>query len=135
MHWNSMRVTIVFKLHRKTWKHFSRRHNFTCDFFEERNEITPQIHIHKFEELTAWGQVSCWRSFLSSIGSSGLMRTLWMSEIIPCKTPILNPLVLQIFGCEFGEWFRSILQKSHLYQKIIFSYFFHFSYSFKSKSF
>ena len=26
---------------------------FTGDFFEEWNEITPQIHIRKFEKLTA----------------------------------------------------------------------------------
>ena len=32
---------------------------FTGDFFEEWNEITPQIYIGKFEELMARGRVSC----------------------------------------------------------------------------
>ena len=41
--------------------------------------------------------------------------TPWMSEMTPRKTPVLKPLVLQIFLCEFGELFRSILQKNHLY--------------------
>ena len=30
-----------------------RQFAFTGDFFEEWNEITPQIHIRIFEELTA----------------------------------------------------------------------------------
>ena len=63
----------------------------------------------------AWGQVFCWWSFLASIGSSGLMRTLWMSEMDPSKTHVLKMLALYIFWCEFGEWFCSIFQKSHLY--------------------
>ena len=33
-------------------------------------EITPQIHIRKFEEQTAWGRVPCWESFLTSTGSA-----------------------------------------------------------------
>ena len=86
----------------------------TGDFFEEWNDITHQTHIRIFEELTACGRLSCWGSFLTLVGSSGLMRILWMSGIIPSKTPVLKPLVLQIFWFEFGDWFRSILQKSHL---------------------
>ena len=35
--------------------------------------------------------------------TTGLVRTLWMSEITPRKAPVLKPYVLQIFGCEFGE--------------------------------
>ena len=31
----------------------TRRILFTGDFYEEWNEITPQTHIRKFEELTA----------------------------------------------------------------------------------
>ena len=31
------------------------------------------------------------------------------------KALVLKPFVLQIFWCDFGEWFRSIPQKSHLY--------------------
>ena len=66
----------------------------TDDFFEEWNEITSQIHIRKFEELTAQGRVSCLGSFMTSIESSWLM---WMSETTPIKTPVLKPLVLQTF--------------------------------------
>ena len=87
----------------------------TGDFFEEWNEITPQTHIRKFEEQTAWGQVSCWENFLTFIGSSGLMQTLWMLEMAPNKIPVLKPFVLQIFWWKFGKLFRSILQKSRLY--------------------
>ena len=86
----------------------------TGDFFEEWNEITPQTHIRKFEELMAWGQVSCWGAFLTSIGSSGLMQTLWMSEMTPSKTPVLKPLVLQIFLCGLELSFCYLLRKFHL---------------------
>ena len=51
----------------------------TGDFFEEWNKISPQICIRKFEELRCQ-----------------------MSEMTPSKTPVLKPLVLQIFRCEFG---------------------------------
>ena len=40
----------------------------TGDFFKEWNEITPQIHIRKFEEQTAWGQVI-----------SDIHRVFWVS--------------------------------------------------------
>jgi len=46
------------------------------------------------------------------------MRTLWMSEMTPSKTPVLKPLVLKTFGCEFGEGFCSILQKKSHVQKL-----------------
>jgi hypothetical protein len=42
---------------------------------------TPQIHIRKFKEQTPWGPVPCCESFLTSRGSSGLLWTLWMSEM------------------------------------------------------
>ena len=45
---------------------------FTGDFFEEWDEITPEIH-----KLT--------------------QRTLWMSEMTSSKAPILKLFVLQIF--------------------------------------
>ena len=61
----------------------------TGDFFKEWNDITPQTHIRKFGD-----------SFLTSIGSSGLVRTLWMSEMTPIKAPVLKPVV---FWCECGE--------------------------------
>ena len=57
----------------------------------------------------------CWGSFLTSIGFSGFMLTLWMSGMNQSKAPILKPYVLQIFWCEFGEWFRSLLRKPDLY--------------------
>ena len=38
--------------------------------FLKRIQFTPQIHIRKFEKLTAWGWVSCWESFLTSTGSA-----------------------------------------------------------------
>ena len=49
---------------------------FTGNYFEEWNEITPQNHIRKFEEQATWRWVPCWRSFLTSIGSSWLVWTL-----------------------------------------------------------
>ena len=38
--------------------HIKIRNDPKGNFFEERNKITPQIHMRKFEELTARGQVS-----------------------------------------------------------------------------
>ena len=75
----------------------------TGNFFEEWNEITPQIGIRKFEEQTPLERVSLTQSFLTFIGSSELVRTLWMSEITASKAPDYKPFVLQIFFCEFGE--------------------------------
>ena len=109
------------------WKvmHFQekecKRHNFhanlkistefcTGQVFPKGIEITSQIHIRKFEEQMAWGRVPSWGSFLTSTGFAGLVRTLWMSEMTPSKAPILKPFVLQIFWCELGEWFRSLLK-------------------------
>ena len=80
--------------------------------------LIPLIRVHQcypkesFEELTAWGRVPCWGSFLTSTGSALTQRTKWMN---PSKAPVLKPFVLQIFWCEFGEWYRSILQKSYLW--------------------
>ena len=92
-------------------------HSFsTGQIFSKRIEITPQIHIRKFEELIAWGEVSCWESFLTSTGCALTQRTLWMSEMIPNKAPVLKPYVLQISWCEFGEWFQSFLRKPDLYK-------------------
>ena len=45
-----------------------------CNFFEGWNEITPQIHIRKFEEQTGWGWLPCWESFLTSTGSTLIQR-------------------------------------------------------------
>ena len=68
---------------------------FTGQVFSKRIEITPQIYIRIFEEHMAWGQqVHCWGSFLTCIGSSGLMRTLWMSEMTPFRVPVLKPFFL-----------------------------------------
>ena len=43
-------------------------------FSQKRTEMRAQIDTKKFEELTG-----CWGSFLTSTGSSRLVRTLWMS--------------------------------------------------------
>ena len=66
-----------------------------------------------FEERTAWGWMPCWWTFRTSIGSSGSVRTLWMT---PSKAPILKLFFLQIFWCKFGEWFYSFLRKPDLYE-------------------
>ena len=80
--------------------------------FMEWNKTTPQTHIRKFEELTAWGQMSWWGSFMTSIGFSGLMWTLWMSEMTPSKTPILMLLVLQMFLCRLEVSFSFSAEKT-----------------------
>ena len=84
----------------------------TDNYFEEWNEITPQTHIRKFEERAAWGWGPAWGSFLISIGSSGLVQTLCMSEMTPSKAHVLKPFILQIFWCDFGEWFLSLLERT-----------------------
>ena len=61
----------------------------------------------------AWRQVLWWASILISTGSVLIQRTLWISETNPSKAP-----VIQIFWCEFGDWFRSVLQKSNLYNSM-----------------
>ena len=88
-----------------SWRYF---------FIEEWNEITPQTQIRNNKEQRAWRQMPYWVSFLKSTGFKLTQRTLWMSEMTPSKAHILKPFVFQIFWCEFGEWFRSILQKSYL---------------------
>ena len=67
----------------------------------------------------AWEWVPFWGLFLTSTGFSGLVQTLWMSEITPSKITVLKPFVLQIFWCKFGEWFRSFLKKPDLYPAYI----------------
>ena len=67
-------------------------------------EITRQNHIKKFEEEMVWGWVSCLGSFVTSTGSSALMRTMWMQEMNPSQ-----PFVLQIFWYDFGEWCSDFL--------------------------
>ena len=91
----------------------------TGEVFSKRIKINPQIHIQKFEEHTVWRRVPFWGSFLTSIGSSGLVRTLWMSEMTPSRAPVLKALVIQIFWCEFGGWFWSFLRKPDLYYRRI----------------
>ena len=58
-------------------------------------------------------------SFLTSIGSSGFVQTLWMSEMTPSKALFLNPFVLQIFLCVVGEWFWSFLREPDLYVHLV----------------
>ena len=86
-------------------------YRITSEVFGDWNEITPQIHIRKFEKQTAGG----WVPWLTSSVSELTQRTLWMSEMTTSKAPVLKPVVLQIFWYEIGEWFSSILQKNHLY--------------------
>ena len=66
----------------------------TGQVFSKKIEITPQIHIKKFEEQTARGRVSCWESFCTSTASTLAQRTLWMSEMTPNNAPFLKPHVL-----------------------------------------
>ena len=57
----------------------------------------------------------CLAGGLSAKGSSGLVWTLWISEMTPSKAPVLKRFILEKFWCELGQWFRLIFQKSHLY--------------------
>ena len=66
------------------------------------------------KSLPKFASVSSWESFLAFVGSSGLMWTLWMSEMTPSKAPILKPFVLQIFWLKFGEWLQTFLRKPNL---------------------
>ena len=72
--------------------------NFTGQVFSKGIEITPEIHIRKFDQI-AWGRVPCWGSFLTSTWFSGLVWTMWMSEMNPNKATLLKPYVLLIFLC------------------------------------
>ena len=87
------------------------KHHHTGQVFPKRIKITPKIHIKKIKERTAWGQVPSWESFLTSTEPALTQRTLWMSDMIPSKAPVLKLYVLQFFGCEFWEWFWSFFKK------------------------
>ena len=81
---------------RKVWNFKIWNYNFggelliTCDFFEEWNKITHQT-------ISLWTGVLLGVIFDIHIGSSGLMQILWVSERTLSNTPILKPLVFQIF--------------------------------------
>ena len=87
---------------------------FTGQVFSKRIKITPQSQIQKLEEHRVLGWVPCWGSILTSTVFALTKRTLWMLEMTPSKAPVLKLHVLQIFICEFGEWFWSFLRKLDL---------------------